>query len=245
MAPAVADIPDDWEHVDDSDNYSVISLPASEADTIDPSQDQPAIPELSGPELEYPCRQPQSEGFTRNRPHPRDTDGDISKNQASKRSLADTIDDNVLNTPRVPSREPVNNDRDLDAICKTTKFLIELIPEILAGENHTLIAKYYISTIESGCVAIYSHLGSLLDILNGYAKHRRLGSRLAELPVGLSEWLDKLKVELLRIRDSVNGPKTLASFLTPVQHSSQLLAHGESLKCFINQMDGLMAVIQR
>ncbi|KAI1131816.1 hypothetical protein F5Y10DRAFT_232615 [Nemania abortiva] len=237
-AGAGAGIPDDWEHVDNSDNFSVISLPTSEDDLIDLGQDLPAIPELSASDaLESPRSHPrQSKGLTRNEPHPHDTGTDLEERRPGDRCVTKTT--GVV----AKEGERVNNNGDLDAVHELTNSLAVLVSEILANGFPPGLTTHISDGIKTACATLSSHINRLQGILHGYAQHRRLGSRLAELPVGLDAWMESLKVALLRLKDTLNSPGTDNSSLA--SRAYRLRSYLANLKAFSIQMDGLMAVIQ-
>ncbi|KAI0108921.1 hypothetical protein GGR51DRAFT_513580 [Nemania sp. FL0031] len=232
-----AGIPDDWEHVDDSDSFSVISLPTSEDDIPDPFQDPPATSELGASDsLESLRHQFQSAALTRFEPHPHDTGGDLGGSPSGERYDAGTTDIVGLNTPpgQEKEKEKVNNDNDLDAICKITDVLVALIPKLLAKKFRPQVPEDTAKGIQTTCQGLGSHLNRLQEILHGYARHRRLGSRFAQLPVGLSQWLEKLKLELLGLQNTMDYESTSQAY--NVFYST--------LTDFHRQMEGFMVVIK-
>ncbi|KAJ8121297.1 hypothetical protein O1611_g10141 [Lasiodiplodia mahajangana] len=181
-------------------------------------------------------------------PHPHDKGRDPGKSLSRELLAANTTDIVGLNTPPGREKANVNNDSDLDTICETTNTLLVLVAEIPAKTFPDDVSKYVAEGIRTRCLTLRSHLNRLQEILHGYAKHRRLGSRLAELPVGVSEWLENLKAELLALQNNVlraQEPRyPYCTSTSPVSQHDPCRGHYKNLSGFCSQMDGLMAVIQ-
>ncbi|KAI0903268.1 hypothetical protein F4823DRAFT_568861 [Ustulina deusta] len=233
MATTAAGIPDDWEHVDDSDNFSVISLPTSEDDAPVPSRDRQVIAVVCKPSdnFVHPSPQPRSENLARSDAHPRDANKEPDRNQAIERCGMDMTDVVEPDTPQAQSREITANENDLDSIFATTVSLMNLMAVILSSpRSHDI-------KVKSVLLTICAHLDRLRNILRKYAKLRKPENRPADLPVGLSERLGNLKSELLRMEETLNDPAAQTQ-------ASQANEYYEKFKSFSSQMDGLMAVIQ-
>lgn len=246
MAATAGDISEDWEHVDDEDNFSVISLPTSEDDFLNPARSRPAIARSSSPSnaLVPPSAQPQSGSLEQSR---------VSRLPGTTRSFTTTgkhpLATCVTSTPHVvksktpqaKSRDRFSSDSDFDALAETASFSLNLIPEILSGLGSKVQSLHLACEFRATCDRVHLHLGNLQGILHGYAKHQRRSGRIACLPVGLSEWLESLKLELLAIQAMFSAPVPQIRGVMAVLAS----AHLKKLKGFSSQMDGLMAVIQR
>ncbi|KAI0422675.1 hypothetical protein F5X98DRAFT_324934 [Xylaria grammica] len=226
MATASASISDDWEHVEDTDSFSVISLSMSDDGSTDRPRDRPAIPALSTPpdNLDHQPHQshrPPAQSLV----CPREIGEEPDESQAVERCGMDMADVVEPDTPPAQPKEGINNDTNFDSICSTTSSLIKLIPAMPTDPCHC--APDIITKTKN----LGAHLCHLEDILQGYAKHRRPSNRRAELPLGLSEWLGSLKSELLSIQERLDDPTTWSQA-------------AEKLESFSSQMDGLMSVIQ-
>ncbi|KAI1419867.1 hypothetical protein F5Y12DRAFT_187300 [Xylaria sp. FL1777] len=232
MVTTGASISDGWEHVDDNDDFSVISLPMSEDDAPNPSRDRTVTTVLRSPPDNgiHPSHQPPSENLVRSHAHPHDTNQQPDRNKAVEMCGMDMKDVVEPDTPQAPARE-ITNQSDFDCILATTFSLVNLVPKIL----HT--PGYFDTRAKELAKPICEHLLHLEIILRGYSKHRRPGSKPTELPVGLSEWLDNLKSELGKGRKSSKEPATQSQ-------ASLGNDYYERLSSLSSQMDGLMTVIR-
>ncbi|KAI0534684.1 hypothetical protein GGR58DRAFT_481910 [Xylaria digitata] len=233
MAATSASISDDWEHVDDEDSFSVISLSMSDDDTPKPPQNRPAISALSGPpdNLVRQSRRPPFQSLLQSDAHSREISKESEKDRTVERYGMDTTDVIEPDTPRAQPRAIVNNDSDFDFICATTSSLVKLISAMSSGSC------YGATDIKTIYATLGSRLCRLQDILRGYSKHRTPRNGPAELPVGLLDWLGRLELELLSIQETLNDPTTQSQ-------ASQANDYYEKLEGFSSQMDGLMNVIQ-
>ncbi|KAI1163163.1 hypothetical protein F5B18DRAFT_327873 [Nemania serpens] len=244
MAATSGDISEDWEHVDDADNFSVISLPTSEDDSPDPARARPAIPESSSPSnnLVLPSLRPMSEVLAQSRVSrlpERRRGSNVSGKQPAETCVTNTPDAVKSETPRAKSRERISSDSDFDSLAKTAFSLLKPILEILSVPGFEVQSQSLVGEFAANCEKIRLHLGNLQDILHGYAKHQKLSETIDGLPVGVPEWLESLKLELLAIQATLSTP-------TPQGRGSIAVlvsGHFKKLKVFSGQMDGLMAVI--
>lgn len=243
MAATAGDISEDWEHVDDGDNFSVISLPTSEDDSLEHPRARPAIPNSSSPSdnLVPSSHRPRSEALTQRRASRLPEASRTSKTKGSQppeTCVTSTPDVVKSATPRAKPRDRISSDRDFGSLAETASSLLILIPQLHSALVQARCLPY---DFAANCEKIRVHLDNLRDILHGYAKYERLSGRAAGLPVGVSEWLGSLKLELLAIQAMLSTPAP------EVRGSIDVLVNGhfKKLKGFSSQMDGLMAVIQR
>ncbi|KAI1114491.1 hypothetical protein F5Y14DRAFT_170990 [Nemania sp. NC0429] len=245
MAATARDISEDWEHIDDGDTFSVISLPTSEDGSLDPTQEPPAIPESSSSsgDLIPASLRPQSEDSAQSQVSrlPETSRGSqASVIQPVKTCVTNMPDVVKSETTRAESRERNSKDSDFDCLAETASSLLEQIPVILSDMGLKVNSRYVVGEFSANCEKIRLHLGNLVAILHGYAKHERSSGRVAVLPLGVSDWLDRLKLELLAVQSALRIPTLQGHGSVAVSVSGYL----KKLKGFSSQMDGLMAVIQ-
>ncbi|KAI0409953.1 hypothetical protein F4802DRAFT_542792 [Xylaria palmicola] len=198
---------DDWEHIEDIDTFSVLSFSASSDDTT-VVHDQPAVPPSSSPSANPVAHPPQSESLARNDCHPpaADADGAPAAGRAIGRDAADKPSAVEPDTSKPLPREPIKYDGDLKFLCETVTSLVELVTDILVVPRFCGNLQLLLLQIKDKFKILSSRLNELRCILYGYSMHQSPGSRVAELPVGLSVWLLTVKSELLCMREGLVNP---------------------------------------
>lgn len=227
MSTTHSSISEEWEHVEDSDTFSVVSLPWSEDDALDPARPKPTIPASRSSvdtRIVVPLED-QFDGLTLNDTTPDELDIDSVKfrleRDAAKAQTIGTANEHV----------------EFDAMCNTIDSLVKLVAEMLS-DSHFMTGE-----MKAECTAVASHLNHLQDIMGAYANHRELWRKFIELPVGMSNWLGTLELELLSIHYSTKGSKAQDSS-SVMSETTQANSHSGSLKSLCDTMDGLMVVIQ-
>ncbi|KAI2638523.1 hypothetical protein GGS21DRAFT_508659 [Xylaria nigripes] len=238
MAAITVGLSDDWQQVDDSDTFSIISLSISDDDLLNSSQ---ARQSKSSYDLVHSSN--QSEGPTPVDIHLHDSEGGCDKNQLDEICDVEMTDVGSPNNTRTLPSDIVNSGIELEALCERTRPVIRVLSSIV-----TLISRgqYHppADEVKAKCEALRSRLVCLQDMLCVCAKHRDGGNRPAGFRVdpGLSEWLENLKSQLLGIRDGLREPGN--QNLGMMACMSQTQNPNVQLEDFSSQMDGLMAVVR-
>ncbi|KAI0513031.1 hypothetical protein F5B22DRAFT_613158 [Xylaria bambusicola] len=193
-ATIAADISDDWEHVADDDNYSVISLPTSEDLAINSSQHR-QVPVVSDSPLTIPS-QPQSEHPTQSDPHPCDaitephpTDDAVER---CGMDLKDVIDES--DSPPVLSRRLITDKIELMVILSKIGSLSTIIGPMCTRHGNAC----------SLFATIFADLARLDHIVRIYIKHCRAGMKPVVFPYRLFDWIDKINHQALKYAASLS-----------------------------------------
>ncbi|KAK5630582.1 hypothetical protein RRF57_006297 [Xylaria bambusicola] len=187
-ATTAAGISDDWEHVADDDNYSVISLPMSEDLALDSSQhrlvatlsDSP-LTSSSQLQSEYPTQSDLHPCDAVAEPHP--TDDAVEK---CGMDLKDVIDES--DSPPALSRKSITDRRGLMLILDNITSLSTLLGRICARSKDD--ASFF--------TIIRTNLHRLEHIVRVYASRYRAGMKPVEFPHRLLDWLEKIDSKALQ-----------------------------------------------
>lgn len=226
--PHHSSISEEWEHVEDIDTFSVVSLPLSEDDSLDPDRPKPTIPASRGSADTRVVAQLEDQfvGLTLNDTTPDELDRD-SKQSRLERDVADL---QMIGT--------ANGYIEFNAMRNTIDALVKLVTEILS-DSHLLTGD-----MKAECTVVVSHLSHLQEIMSGYAKHQGPWRKHVELPVGMSNWLGILERKLRSIHYSTKASKSQDSS-SDMSDTTQANGGSNSLKSLCDTMDGLMVIIKR
>ena len=251
MAKPVAEISDDWQEVDDDDNFSIVSLPTDDGQNDPFTNPRPADAAPAEPSrtLTLPIRGPKSDQ-TWPPPDYDDVPAADAKNTlpapptAASTWSASSSDRSV--------NEILDVDLDPTFLQKVTASLIKLIGEVLgtinfAGNFDQPQGAY---GIRVPCYTLRDHLKSLEPIMVGYAKHWDPDEAAAvALPLdpGLYEWMSNLRIELLGLQDILQ--RHMANNLgagAPDKRTtgSRLDKYRDSLAGFAAEMENFLPIIQ-
>ncbi|KAI1823268.1 hypothetical protein F4861DRAFT_337668 [Xylaria intraflava] len=242
MDATTAELSDDWQHVDDSDTFSVISLPMSEDDTLTSSLVR--LPSSSSHDLIHPSHKP--DGPTRSESHFHHLDGALDESQVLEKYDMDMVDAIPPDYPQIQPAEIANDLVGLDALHEKLGSLVKLLSDAIStlsrGQHHPPAAE-----IKAQCEMIRSRLMCLQDILYTYTKHRGGENTYTEHPIdpGLLEWIENLKSELVGVQTTFKEPRnTGLHATTATTWALRVKDHREQLEHFSCQIHGLMAVVQ-
>ncbi|KAI1748386.1 hypothetical protein F4782DRAFT_550756 [Xylaria castorea] len=238
MATAVSSMADDWEYIDD-DTYSIISL-LSDDDAPEPSLDSEVVCSVDSltDDLIYPCHRPRSESPTRNDSKPSDANTEPNSARTVGRCGTNQVDVVNPDTTRGKLKGKATNDGASDALCERIRSLIQLLDELLSSPGLRDQSHGLPRHLRAACESLRSQLDWIRDMWHIYARQAK-----AELPISLSEWVDSLEVELLKIHSRLIGPRiqySSASYMSYVDEANEWY---KTIKKLRIQMDGMITVI--
>ncbi|KAI1079019.1 hypothetical protein F5B20DRAFT_189907 [Whalleya microplaca] len=237
MAPA-ANISEDWEEVDD--NYSVVSLPASEDG--EHGLDSPAQSHASDSPVRLPLRPKPVEPIGPKFIH----DGYDNDVETFGRDLKDVQEparsQGTLN-------EILDVDLDPGFLHQIITSLIKLVVEIIGVVNFRGNFDVFegAAKIRAQLEVLKTHLKNLAPIMEGYSKHWKPEGSGDRLPIdpGIYEWMASFRVELLGLQAILqNQLGKQASTSNQKWDSLDTKYYQTALMEFSSQMESFLPILQ-
>ncbi|KAI0473999.1 hypothetical protein GGR56DRAFT_649948 [Xylariaceae sp. FL0804] len=252
--PVDANIPDDWEEVDD-DSFSVVSLPTSEDGLVDKIRLplRPKTPEPSrSPRSREETAEDNAEDFGVNLPAVRSgNEGGTGRNKPSRSARLDQHLDEIPKvkfTPDIFHRVFVY----IIPFVKGISVILDTgIPVILdTGVEARILGDWAKCTsagadrLKAECKRLTRQLQVLEPIVLGYTRNWRLDAAIPfPLDPGLSEWASSLEVELHALQSQlVNHLNKKTASVTNISQISE--HHSPVLANFTGQLEALNIVLR-